>query len=62
LTERDENNAGTSNVPPAATPLQAAMSVLATPITHNADVAVTQAELEAQWQKLLSSAEDIVKA
>jgi hypothetical protein len=61
-TERDEVIAGTSTAPPKATPLQAAMSVLATPIAHNADAAATQAELEAQRQKLLSGAADIVKA
>jgi hypothetical protein len=45
--EREQNGAGTSHAPPAATPLQAAMSVLATPITPNADAVATQAELEA---------------
>jgi hypothetical protein len=60
-TERDNLIAGTSTAPPA-TPLQAAMSVLATPIAHNTDAAVTQAELEAQRQKLLSGAEGIFKA
>jgi multidrug efflux pump subunit AcrA (membrane-fusion protein) len=38
------------------------MSALATPIAHNADATATQAELEAQRQKLLSGATDIVKA
>ena len=61
-TERDEIVAGTSTAPPAATPLQAAMSVLATPIAQNIDPAAAQAELEAQRQKLLSGAADIVKA
>nr|XP_051189951.1 uncharacterized protein LOC127303235 [Lolium perenne] len=38
------------------------MSVLATPITHNTDVAATQAELEAQRQTLLTGAADIIRA
>jgi hypothetical protein len=45
-----------------ATLLQAAMNVLATPITPNADVAATQAELEAQRQTLLTGAADIARA
>ncbi|KAM0923579.1 hypothetical protein ACQ4PT_005449 [Festuca glaucescens] len=61
-TERDEVIAGTSTAPPAATPLQAAMSVLATPIAHNADVAATQADLEAQRQTLLTGAADVIRA
>ena len=61
-TERDKIVAGTSTAPPATTPLQAAMSVLATPIAQNIDPAAAQAELEAQRQKLLSGAADIVKA
>jgi hypothetical protein len=60
--ERDENIAGTSNVPPVATPLQAAMDVLSTPIAPNADAAATQAELEAQRQTLLNGAADIARA
>ncbi|KAK1625913.1 hypothetical protein QYE76_000228 [Lolium multiflorum] len=61
-TQRDEIVTGTSTAPPAATLLQAAMSVLAMPITQNIDPAVAQAELEAQRQKLLFGAADIVKA
>ncbi|KAK1665476.1 hypothetical protein QYE76_053635 [Lolium multiflorum] len=38
------------------------MSVLATPIAQNADAAATQVDLEAQRQKLLSGAANIVKA
>jgi hypothetical protein len=53
--ERDAGAAGASSAPPA-TPLQAAMSVLATPIAQNIDPAVAQAELEAQRQKLLRTA------
>jgi hypothetical protein len=45
-----------------ATPLQVAMSVLATPIVPIADVAATQAELEAQRQMLLTGAADIARA
>jgi hypothetical protein len=60
--ERNKDTAGTSNVPPMATPLQAAMSVLATPIAPNTDSAATQAELEAQRQTLLSEAADIARA
>nr|XP_051223959.1 uncharacterized protein LOC127341797 [Lolium perenne] len=61
-TERDKIVIGTSTAPPATPPLQAAMSVLATPIAQNIDPAAAQAELEAQRQKLLSGAADIVKA
>jgi hypothetical protein len=46
-TEREQNNVGTSTAAPPSTPLQAAMSVLATPIAQNADVATARAELEA---------------
>jgi hypothetical protein len=45
--EWHENIADTSNMPAAVTPLQAAMNVLSTPITPNADATATQAELEA---------------
>jgi hypothetical protein len=41
--ERDQNIVGTSTVPPAATPLQAAMDILSTPVAPNADPAATQA-------------------
>ena len=60
-TERDQVVAGTSAAPPE-TPLQAAMSVLATPIAQNIDPAAAQAELEAQRQKLLSGGADIIRA
>ncbi|KAK1699489.1 hypothetical protein QYE76_016186 [Lolium multiflorum] len=46
-TERNQEAAGASAAPPE-TPLQAAMSVLATPIAQNIDPAAAQAELEAQ--------------
>jgi hypothetical protein len=45
--KREEIITDTSNAPPAATPLQAAMSVLATSIAQNADAAATRIELEA---------------
>jgi hypothetical protein len=54
--EQEENIADTSNVPPAATSLHAAMNVMSTPIAPNADVAVTQAELEMHRQALLTGA------
>ncbi|KAK1632810.1 hypothetical protein QYE76_007125 [Lolium multiflorum] len=38
------------------------MNVLATPIARNIDPAAAQAELEAQWQKLLSGGADIIRA
>ncbi|KAK1660281.1 hypothetical protein QYE76_048440 [Lolium multiflorum] len=60
-TERDQLVVGASAVPPE-TPLQAAMSVLVTPIAHNIDPATAQAELEVQRQKLLSKGEDIIRA
>ncbi|KAK1670916.1 hypothetical protein QYE76_059075 [Lolium multiflorum] len=59
--ERDAGAAGASSAPPA-TPLQAAMNVLATPIAQNIDPAAAQAELEAQRQKLLANGADIVRA
>jgi hypothetical protein len=59
-TERDEIVADTSNAPPAATPLQAAMSELATPIARNADVAATQVELEAHRHTLLTGAANVI--
>ncbi|KAK1619425.1 hypothetical protein QYE76_024942 [Lolium multiflorum] len=62
LLERVQNGAETSTAPPATTPLQAAMSVLATLIAPNADAAATQAELEAQRQTLLNGAADIARA
>jgi hypothetical protein len=60
--ERAENITGTSNVPPAATPLQAAMDVLSTAITPNADAAATHAELEAYRKALLTGAADVAHA
>ncbi|KAK1618266.1 hypothetical protein QYE76_023783 [Lolium multiflorum] len=59
--EREAGAAGTSSALPE-TPLQAAMSVLATPIAQNIDPAAAQAEVEAQRQKLLENGKDIVRA
>ncbi|KAK1630215.1 hypothetical protein QYE76_004530 [Lolium multiflorum] len=59
--ERDQVAAGTSAAPPE-TPLQAAMSVLATPIAQNIDPAAAQAELEATRKKLLSGGAEIIRA
>jgi hypothetical protein len=60
--ERAKNIIGTSNIPPAATPLQAAMDVLSTAITPNADAAATHAELEAYRKALLTGAADVAHA
>jgi hypothetical protein len=60
--ERDENIAGTSNVLPVATLLQAAMNVMSTSIAPNADAAATQAELVAWRQALLHGAADVSRA
>ena len=57
--ERDAGAAGASSAPPA-TPLQAAMNTLATPIAQNIDPAKAQEELEATRKALLTGGADII--
>ncbi|KAK1643827.1 hypothetical protein QYE76_061632 [Lolium multiflorum] len=59
--ERDAGVAGASSAPPA-TPLQAAMNTLATPIAQNIDPAKAQEELEATRKALLTGGADIIRA
>ncbi|KAK1615351.1 hypothetical protein QYE76_020868 [Lolium multiflorum] len=59
--ERDAGVAGASSAPPA-TPLQAAMHTLATPIAQNIDPAKAQEELEATRKALLTGGADIIRA
>ncbi|KAK1606789.1 hypothetical protein QYE76_030462 [Lolium multiflorum] len=59
--ERDAGIAGASSAPPA-TPLQAAMHTLATPIAQNIDPAKAQEELEATRKALLTGGADIIRA
>jgi hypothetical protein len=63
--ERQQNhngNASTSSVPPTPTLLQAAINKLATPSVATADLAMTQAELEAQRQHILQEDTEIACA
>ncbi|KAK1608585.1 hypothetical protein QYE76_032258 [Lolium multiflorum] len=52
---------GASSAPPA-TPLQAAMNTLATPIAQNIDPAKAREELEATRKALLTGGADIIRA